>query len=689
MKEHVKTIFCSYSDIFFLNGGILGALLFAVTLVNPNVAVSGIISVLAAYCFARFIHMDREFLESGFYTYNPLLVGLSIGYLFKLAPLTAFFIVSAGVLTFMLTIVMANVFLTYLKLPILSLPFVIVSSIAYLASLRYSNLLVAPPRGLSILTSDLGLPLWVAGFFKSFGTILFSPSVLVGFLFSLLVLCSSRILFLLAVVGYYVGAFARTLMLGSVPQAFGDINSFNFILIAMAVGGVYLIPSVSSYLMAIIAVVVSTVFLDSISVFWSNYGIPAFTLPFNMISLCVIYVLGLMSYPMIASAIGRTPEDTLENHLANRLRYRGGKRTLYLPFSGTWTVWQGFDGQWTHKGSWRYAYDFVITDGEEKTHRGDGEELEEYYCYRKPVLSPVRGRVVKVINDLPDSPIGSVDRTNNWGNLIILHDDRGFYVEISHLAEKSAQVKEGDWVERGGVLGLCGNSGYSPQPHIHIQVQANDDIGAGSMPFSIVGYSDGLRYHANDLPEEKSNIEPLFPDKRLDNVTNFVLDDIQEYQVARDGVELGRLRLKVKMALDGTFYLDSERGKLYFGKHEGTFYFYRIDGQDEWLRQLFLALPRMPLAYRKGLEWQDFVPIGLATPFLQRTIFRFLSSFHPGLAKVQATQTFLGRDRVDTVIESKLLGVKKRAEVELDAKTGFASVKIGNLELRRISNEGA
>lgn len=32
--------------------------------------------------------MDKELLASGIYTYYPLLVGLSVGYLSKLAPLT-------------------------------------------------------------------------------------------------------------------------------------------------------------------------------------------------------------------------------------------------------------------------------------------------------------------------------------------------------------------------------------------------------------------------------------------------------------------------------------------------------------------------------------------------------------------------------------------------------------------------
>ena len=48
-----------------------------------------------------------------------------------------------------------------------------------------------------LLTTDLGLPLWLAGLLKSFGALLFAPAVVPGILLALLVLRYSRILFLL------------------------------------------------------------------------------------------------------------------------------------------------------------------------------------------------------------------------------------------------------------------------------------------------------------------------------------------------------------------------------------------------------------------------------------------------------------------------------------------------------------
>jgi len=670
MKEHFRAIFSSYPEIFFLQSRVLGVIFLALTFIHPNVALAGLIAVLAAYASARVVGMEKQFLESGYYTYNPLLVGLGLGSLFKITWFSGLFMVSAGVLTLMVTIVMANVFMTYFRLPILSLPFVIVSSLVWLASSQYSNLPMQPPPLWDLLHIDAHLPYWIAGFFRSFGAVLFAPDVAVGIVFALLVLSASRILFLLAVLGYFTGALVRTAMLGSAFQAFNDVTNFNSILIAMAIGGVFLVPSLRSYVLALVAAAVSTVLLDALTVFWSGHSVPVFTLPFNITVLGTLYVLTLLGHPMVAARLGRTPEETLEDFLADRLRYRGAARTLFLPVSGSWTVWQGFNGAWTHKGSWRHAYDFVITSEDGKTHQRDGMQLEDYYCYLKPVLCPVRGRVARVVDDLPDSPIGDPDKTNNWGNLVII-----------------VRVHKGDWLERGAVVGLCGNSGYSPQPHIHIQVQSTDNVGAPSLPFSFVSYGIDGAYHANDLPAEGRCVEPFYPDKHLERVTNFILDDVLHYEVWRGGKPIGELKLTVRMAPDGTFYFESPRGLLYFGKHEGTFYFYRMEGSDPWLRLLFLALPRLPLVYREKLAWSDFVPLGLVVRQPRRMLARFLSSFFPALARVQATQTFAGADQITGVIEARTLGVHMATSMRLDAAKGFAHVTVGPWELRKITEK--
>jgi murein DD-endopeptidase MepM/ murein hydrolase activator NlpD len=53
------------------------------------------------------------------------------------------------------------------------------------------------------------------------------------------------------------------------------------------------------------------------------------------------------------------------------------------------------------------------------------------------------------------------------------HEDHtgGVHSVYAHLKKRSVRVREGDKVKRGQVIGLCGNSGNSSQPHLHFQLQ--------------------------------------------------------------------------------------------------------------------------------------------------------------------------------------------------------------------------
>jgi urea transporter/murein DD-endopeptidase MepM/ murein hydrolase activator NlpD len=693
-RDHLRAVLNSYSEVLFLRGPVFGAVILAVTVTAPHVALAGMVAVLAAYAFARFIRMEPAFLESGFYTYNPLLVGLSLGYLFRLTPLTLFFVVTAGVAAFVLTHALFSAVWYYLRLPVLSLPFVLVSSMAYLAAGTYTNLYVTSlyPRGFSWL--ETAVPIWIGGFFRSLGAIFFVPSVAAGLLMALALLARSRISFLLAVGGYYTGVLALAALGGSPASAFQNLNAFNFILIAMALGGVFLVPSPRSYLLALVAVLTSTVLLSSSEVFWSRFGVPVFALPFNLVTLGFVYTLGLVEFPFMAKGVG-TPEEILDEHLTGSLRYPGSDRTLSLPFSGEWTVWQGFDDRWTHQGPWRHAYDFVVTDESGDTHRGEGAALEDYLAYRKPVLSPVRGRVERVVDGLPDNPVGTTDRVNNWGNLVILKDERGFYVEISHFAQGSIRPKEGTWVEKGTMLGLCGNSGYSPQPHIHVQVQATDQVGAPTIPFSFVGYRAGEGFFANDLPNVGARVESLPAEKGLENRLGFVLDEVYRFRIRGcddhrfPGAGEGTVDITVRMAPDSTFYLDSGRGRLYFGSKEGTFYFRRLEGREPCLRAIFLALPRMPLTYRRGLKWSDHVPSGAVTVGLRRGLVRLVRSVLPRFGTVTVRLGFVDEATISGQVVSRLLRGAWNTRVVLHPFRGFQSVQVGDLLMERIDEKNA
>ncbi len=152
---------------------------------------------------------------------------------------------------------------------------------------------------------------------------------------------------------------------------------------------------------------------------------------------------------------------------------------LRLPLSGTWTVVNGgVEKENSH--SWgiiaqRYAYDFVKTDAEGRTHDGEGTVAEEYFCYGEPMVAPAEGQVVETKDSHRDSPYfhGMLDplQRDIRGNFVTIRHAENEYSVLAHLADGSVTVEEGDRVERGQQVGRCGHSGNSTEPHLHFQLQ--------------------------------------------------------------------------------------------------------------------------------------------------------------------------------------------------------------------------
>lgn len=123
----------------------------------------------------------------------------------------------------------------------------------------------------------------------------------------------------------------------------------------------------------------------------------------------------------------------------------------------------------------RYAYDLIVTQNG-SSYRGNPKKNKSYFAFGRPVTAPADGKIVKVVNNIADNePVGSTNEQQPAGNYVIIqHADRE-YSMLAHFRQHSIDVQVGDTVKRGQVLGQCGNSGNSSEPHIHFQVmdQAN------------------------------------------------------------------------------------------------------------------------------------------------------------------------------------------------------------------------
>lgn len=679
-KDNIFSILLrGYSYILFSDNSLLGFIILSLSFLNPSAGIHSLIAFMGAFLFSKMIGQDKKAMSLGIYLYNPILIGLSIGFMFSLSVLSALYAVIAGVFAYVLSVACSSFFYNHLRLPILNLPFALLATVIYLAHLRYRTLLTFNPDTLNWLNIEF-LPNYLHGLFKAVGTLIFLPYDYVGILLLLVFLFTSRINFFLILIGFYGGTLFHSLLSSSLTTSFLSEYTFNFVLIAMALGGYFFIPSKRSYLIALLGVCMSSIVIDGMTTFGAIFSIPVYTLPFAVTVLIMLYVLRISGFPYITQIFLKSPEENLEHWHNFRERFNTFLPAPKLPFSGEWSVYQGFDDKWTHKGVWKHAVDFVICDihsGE--TFRNDGTQLSDYLCFRKPVLSPVNGTVVALENGLVDNPIGSVDKENNWGNYIIIYSDFNYYLEISHLHKGSLSVKIGDRVTVGQKIAACGNSGYSPQPHIHMQVQKYNYIGSPTIPFTFSHtIANGTFVKKLVTTDAGDKFCAMTVSRRVNMLFLFILDDAFTYTVLKNGNSFGTLKLVVKMDVDGSYFLEDQicGSRLYFSHVEGLFSFTSFTGDaSSPLKFFYLALPSIPLTDRK-VSYKDGIKGSLV--YGNRPLYSFLKSFNHKLFSAEGAYVSSGRGEVEGTITLQG-GVKRRlihTSLTLHTHKGIQSINV-------------
>jgi len=663
-------LFKPYASLLFLNNELVGFILFLVSFINPSVAISGLAALIFTIVFAEFIDFRESYLENGFYLYNSLLVGMGVGYLFSPTFLSLFLIMVLSVFTFLLSYVFFTIFSNY-KIPILSLPFSIVTIIIYLASLQYTHLFSNLSNNKAIY--DIQITPFIDAFFRAFGTIFFLPNVLAGAIIFIMILFFSRVMAFVSLLGFSVGVFVHSLAIINFSSALNDPYSFNYILVAIAIGGIFLLPTIKNYILAIIGVLISVVLVDAMVIAFNYFSLPVFTVPFNIVVMMFVFVLGKMRYKEFNFDIKNTPEESFSAYLSNTFRFGSNKIKISLPFFNEWSVYQSFDDEWTHKGKWKYAYDFVIKkDG--KSYKNEGLYPNDYYCFGESVASPINGYVVAIKSDLKDNIIGEVDRINNWGNYIIIKSDFGYFVEISHLMQNSIIPKIGEYVYQGQIIAKCGNSGYSPEPHIHIQVQKYGFIGSETLPFVFTEYYKDNELFFNDLPKKDSIIKTFITNKSMQLRFNFILDEEYRYDVIKNDKKISEINFKVNMNEKGEFYfVDDNDNRLYFYNNGYMFYFYFCTGDNEYFKELFKIAPKIPFVVQK-VKYKDFLPIYLLENKFKTIFIEFFSAFYKDLYKREKKYE-LNRIYLKSEFGEIYFSLYNK---------GFERVLFKNMELRRI-----
>jgi len=542
----------SYSIIFFFNNKLLAGCILLITFFNFYAGLSGLLAVLVTVLIANSMGLDKATLKAGLYSFNALLTGIGMGTFFDPSLIYFCLLLIASLISLLLSVTIGGNLFKH-GLPFLSIPFVITFWLILLPSSQFENLgltqrsiywmnnvyAIGGNSLLNVIHSLDTLPVnnMVGIYLRSISSIFFQDNLITGAIIALALLICSRITFSLSVIGF-LAAYLFAKLSGSAAASITYYNiGANYIMVAIAIGGFFVIPSTYSYLWTIILIPVTSLILLFLSKLLGFINLPVFSLPFSIVVILFVYFLLLRIHPskLILTPIQYySPEINLYTFTNNEARRSNFLYfPFHLPFWGEWTVTQGHDGKHTHKGDWGKAYDFMLFDDESKTHNSNGSQCEHYYCYNKPVIAPADGTVEYLIDNSNDNEIGQVNTTNNWGNSIIIRHLPGLYTQLSHLKKGTFKVAKGDFVKQGDLLAHCGNSGRSPEPHLHFQVQALPLPGSRTIDYPIAYYNEkeesGLHLHQFCRPVEGAMVSGIMTDSIIKKAFEIIPNTILKY----------------------------------------------------------------------------------------------------------------------------------------------------------------
>jgi murein DD-endopeptidase MepM/ murein hydrolase activator NlpD len=153
---------------------------------------------------------------------------------------------------------------------------------------------------------------------------------------------------------------------------------------------------------------------------------------------------------------------------------------LKLPFKDEWTVFWGGDTRELNyhvdHPAQKNAFDIVIMDATGKAYKTTGRVNEDYYAFGKELIAPCDGEVVLVVDGVKDNIPGELNPVYVPGNTVIIKTANNEYLFFAHFKQHSIKVKQGQKVKQGELLGLCGNSGNSSEPHLHFHIQNQENM---------------------------------------------------------------------------------------------------------------------------------------------------------------------------------------------------------------------
>ncbi len=687
----IDSIINSYAVVFFSNNRFFGILLLLASFVDPIAGACGLLGLVSANIFASVLGLNSDFIRKGYHGYDAMLVSVGIAHFYEFNFTLFLVIICLGIFSILISSFVHGILHKY-HLPSLSFPFLISIWLVFSAfpsmhtihinnellyelneiqkSERFSNI-----KWLQLIEHTqkeyLALPQIIIVYLKSLSSLFFQSNVLSGLLIALGLLIYSRIAFTLSILGYVTAYFFYPLLGGDISDFYEKFIGLNFIFQAIAIGGIYLIPSIWSYLTSILLTPLLIIVLFGLNKILYLIGLAPYSLPFTLITILFLYVLNHRTkIKGIHKVLNQTyqPEQNLYGFLNSNHRLRQFNYfPIHLPIWGEWMVSQGHDGNITHLGEWSKAFDFIVLDDELKSYQLPGLTTEDFYCYNKPVLACADGYVVAIQDNIDDNDPNEVNTLQNWGNTIVIYHIDGLYSQVSHLKKGSIKYAVGDFVKRGEIIALCGSSGRSPEPHLHFQLQTIPTIGAITLDFPLAYYllreNNTLSLKTFEKPKEGQLISSIDVNPLMKSAYDLIPGKKLKWSFSKNGIDYTENWEVFTDSLNHSYIFCHETKEISYFYNDGNMILFTsyIGNKKGLLYHFYLANYKVVLGFYKGLQIEEKYPMATISLKLLSVLQDFVAPFYQFLK----TSFVLNYAEIDDVNLTNKIKLTSSSEIRI------------------------
>jgi urea transporter len=298
----LRVILRGVGQVFFCCNALTGLIfLVALYIGGLSAGAAATVGVITSTVTAYLLGFSEDDIDAGLYGFNGTLVGPCLFLFLEHSPQLWLYVVLASMLSTVVLAALMRILQPY-NVPASTSPFVLTCWMFMVAVYSFDSFsrgaILPTPLIPSEVTGVEAIPadMWFTAIAKGVAEVMFADNIVVGILFLVGIAIVSLRGAAMALGGAVVGVVVPTLLGASQTLIEMGLYGFNPVLTMMAIGWVFLKPSVRSAMLALLAGILTVVCQAGLANFLAPVGLPTLTFPFVLVMWMFLFAAGKSKY---------------------------------------------------------------------------------------------------------------------------------------------------------------------------------------------------------------------------------------------------------------------------------------------------------------------------------------------------------------------------------------------------------